>query len=116
MSAVNLQWQVTHKDGTRETENECVYHELNRETIMMISLVEKDGSVLASIACSKENPFFYRRRVRQRGNQVVSILWIIGTRDELIGIFDNGEIKYHDMFIEDDEWFYPINYRQEEKS
>lgn len=115
MSKVDLHWQVTHEDGTKETEHECNYQDLNRETIVMISLCEKNGSVLGSIACSKETPFFYRRRVRQRGNEVVSVLWIIGTRDEIVGIFDNGEIKYQDMFIEDDEWFYSINFREDEK-
>lgn len=115
MSKVVLHWQVTHEDGTTQTEHECNYQDLNRETIVMIALCEKDESVLASIICGKNTPFFYRRRVRQRENEIVSILWIIGTRDEIVGIFDNGEIKYRDKFIEDDEWFYPINFREDEK-
>ena len=115
MSKVSMQWLVTHEDGTRETENVCKYHDLNRETIAMISLEDENGQILASLACSKENPFFYRKRVRQRENTIVMIMWIIGTRDELVGIFDNGEIQHRDTFNDDDEWFYPINFREEEK-
>jgi len=114
MSAVDLHWQVTHEDGTKETERECKYQDLNRETIVMISLCEENGSVLASLACSKENPFFYRRRVRQRGTKIIMVLWLIGTSDEIIGVFNNGEIQYRDMFVEKDEWFYPIVFRFDE--
>lgn len=114
-SKVKLQWLVTHEDGTIETENECKYHDLNRETIVMISLQDENGQILASLACRKENPFFYRKRVRQKVNKIVKILWLIGTRSRLVGIFDNGEIHHRDTFHENDEWFYPIKYREDEE-
>jgi len=115
MTKFDLHWRVTHEDETTQTENQCKYENLNRETIATISLCNKDGSVLASIACSKDEPFFYRRRVRKCANQIISILWMIGTPIELVGIFNNGKEHYRDGFDENDEWFYPINFREDEE-
>jgi len=115
MTKFDLHWRVTHEDETTQTENLCKYENLNHETIIMIALCKKDGSILASIACSKDEPFFYRRRVCQRENKILRILWMIGTPIELVGIFDNGQECYRDGFDENDEWFYPINLREDEK-
>lgn len=114
MMKFDLYWRVTHEDETTQTENQCKYENLNRETIVMISLCKKDGTVLASIACSKNEPFFYRRRVRQRGDKILVVLWIIGRPSLIVGIFDSGEKHYRDRFDESDEWFYPIKFRDDE--
>jgi len=115
MTKFNLHWQVTHADGSRQTQDDCKYHELNRDTIVMIALCKKDGSILASIGCSKEEPFFYRRRVRQCENKILRILWMIGSPIELVGIFDNGQECYRDGFDLNDQWFYPVNFQEDEK-
>ena len=115
MTKFDLHWQVTHADGTTETANECKYENLNRETIVMIALCKKDGTILTSIACSKDEPFFYRRRVRKHANKIIVILWMIGTPDEIVGIFDNGKEHYCNGFDEGSEWFYPIKFREDEK-
>jgi hypothetical protein len=114
-------WIAVYDDGSRlhqiqpdGTKNG--YHEIDRSRLRAFEMWE--GSVrLFWIGFKPGETLVWRRRIQQtNNNQVLEVCHIIGKKGGyMIALFEsNGRIEAGQTVNEFDEWFYPVQYLEEE--
>ncbi len=126
---MNIHWVVQYNDGTQHDSDESgegfKYQAIDRKLLSQFRMMDGDR-VVAVLHLTPERKLIYRKRVAVNvtTNDKVAV-FLFGWQEEvgcygtnvqtLCALFEDGHIEITNGFREGHEWFYPINFRPEEK-
>lgn len=127
----SIQWVAHLKDGSKiyqyNGQKENSYDELDQSELVWFALYEGDKPKIVVHLDEAGKKLIYRKRIEkntpEKGAGSTTTVYLVGWRQKIQGkdvqsiscLFEDGHIENIGRWNENHRWFYPVNYRNNEK-